>query len=110
MKKPLAPDRSPHFAGLFAVERKQIVHGANAFFVQALLSARANAGQIAQRELMQRLGKNVERQRHEAVGFFHVAGHFGEIAVGGETDRTAKTLAGLFANRSLYAEAKIERA
>ena len=88
--EPLAPHRSPHLAGLLAIERQQIVHGVNALFVQPLLGARADAGQIAQRELVQRLGQNVERQRHQAVGLFHVAGDLGEIAIGREADRAAQ--------------------
>ena len=106
--KPLAPHRSPDFAGLLAIEREQIVHGANAFFVQALLSARADAGQIAQGELVQRLGQNVERQRHKAVGLFHVAGDFCEIAIGGEPHGAAQAFAGLFADCCFDADAKVE--
>ncbi len=88
--QPLAPHRSPNLAGLLAVERQQIVHGVNALFVQPLLCARANAGQIAQREPAQRLGQNVERQRHQAVGLFHVAGHLGKVAIGRQPHRTAQ--------------------
>ena len=107
VKEPLAPHRSPDFAGLLAVEREQIVHGVDAFFVQPLLSARADAGQIAQRELVERLGQNVERQRHQAVGLFHVAGDFGEIAVGGEADGAAQHFADAVADCCLDSKAEI---
>ena len=66
------------------------IHGVKAFFVQPLLRARADARQVAQRELMQRFGQNVERQRHQAIGLFHVAGNFGEIAIGGEAHGAAQ--------------------
>ena len=39
---------------------------------------------------LQRLGQNVERERHQAVGLFHVAGDFGEVAIGGQADGTAQ--------------------
>ena len=100
MPQPLAPHRSPDLAGLLAIERQQIVHGANAFFVEPLLRARADAGQIAQRELVQRLGQNVERQRHQAVGLFHVAGDFGQVAIGGQAHRAAQRFADVLADRS----------
>src|SRR5208337_1034644 len=62
--KPLSPHRSPDFAGLLAIEREQLVHGVKAFFVEPLLRARANAGKIAERELAERFGKNVEGEGH----------------------------------------------
>ncbi len=71
------------------------------FSLQALLSARADAGQVAQGELVQRFGQNVERQRDEAVGLFHVAGDFGEIAVGGEAHGAAQHGADVLADARL---------
>ncbi len=35
-------------------------------------------------------GEDVEGEGDEAVGLFHVAGDFGEIAVGGEADGAAQ--------------------
>ena len=59
----LAPHRAPELAGLLAVERQQIVHGVDAFFVEALLSARADAGQVAQGELAAALRARMSRGR-----------------------------------------------
>ena len=39
--------------------------------------------------MAQSFGQNVQRQRDQAVGLLHVAGHFSQIAVGGQSDRTA---------------------
>ena len=46
----------------------------------------------------ERFGQNVEGEGHQAVGLFHVAGDFGEIAVGGETDGAAQHGADALAN------------
>ena len=99
--EPLAPHRSPEFAGLLAVEREQLVHGVEAFFVEPLLGARADAGQIAEGELVQRFGQNVEGEGHKTVGLFHVAGDFGEVAIGGEADGAAQHGADALANGAL---------
>ncbi len=86
----LAPDGAPELAGLFAVEGEQIAHGVDAFVVEALLGAGADAGQVAEGELAEGFREDVEREGDEAVGLFHVAGHLGEIAVGGEADGAAQ--------------------
>ena len=39
---------------------------------------------------LQRFGQNVQRQRHQAVGLLHVAGHLGQVAVGGQAHRAAQ--------------------
>ena len=108
MKKTLAPHRSPKFSGPLTVERQKIVHGVDAFLVEPLLRARADAGQIAEREPPESFRQNVKRERHQAVGLFHIAGHFGEIAIGGQAYGAAQHLADALADSGLYAEAEVD--
>ena len=100
MPESLAPDGAPEFSRLLAVEREQFRHGVNAFFVETLFSARANAGQIAEGESAECFGENVEGKGNEAIRLFHVAGNLGEIAIGGESDGTAEHGADLLLNAS----------
>ena len=86
----LAPDRTPQLARLLATEGEQLLHGGDAFLVEALLSFRADAGQVAQGELAEGLWKKIEGKGDEAVGLFHVAGDLGQVTVGGQADRTAE--------------------
>ena len=99
--EPLAPDRAPEIAELFGVQGEQLLHGREAFFVEALFGARADAGQVAEGELAQGFGENVEGEGHKTVGFFHVAGDFGEVATGGEADRAAQHCADALADGAL---------
>jgi hypothetical protein len=86
----LAPDGAPELAGLFAVEREKLLHGADALFVEALLSLCADTGEVAEGELAEGLGEQVEREGDKAVGLFHVAGDLGEVAIGSEADGAAQ--------------------
>ena len=52
--------------------------------------------------LAERLGQNVEGQRDKAVGLFHVAGDLGQVAVGGEANRTAHHGADSFDDAGLH--------
>ena len=45
--KPLTPHGTPKLAGLFAVERQQLFHGADALLIELLLGLDSDAGQIA---------------------------------------------------------------
>ncbi len=65
----LAPDRAPELAGLFAAEGQQILHGVDALGVQPLLSARADAGQVAQGELAERFGRMSSGRATRPSGF-----------------------------------------
>ena len=107
--QPLAPNRSPQLAGLLAVKRQQFIHGSDSLIDKPLLRACADAGQIAQRELAQGLRQNVQRQRHQAVGFLHVAGHLGQITVGRQTDGAAHHGAHLIKNSRLHPPAQLHR-
>src|SRR5258707_4337084 len=86
----LSPNRFPKLAGLLATEGEQFRHGADAFFVEALFSASADAGQVAEGEAAERLGEDVEGEGYEAVGLFHVAGNLGKVAIGGEANRATQ--------------------
>jgi hypothetical protein len=86
----LAPDGAPELAGLFAVEGEKLGHGVNAFGVEALFCLGADAGQVAEGELGEGFRQDVEGEGDEAVGLLHVAGDFGEVAVGGEADGTSQ--------------------
>ena len=54
-------------------------------------------------------GKNVQRQRHQAVGLFHVAGHLGQVAVGGQTHRAAHHRADPLPDARLHLPAQLHR-
>ena len=107
--QPLAQHRSPHLAGVVAIERQQIVHGANALGVQPLLHARADARQVAQRQLPQSSRQNVRSQRHQPIGLLHVAGHLGEIAIRGQTDGAADHRANALQNARLHLPPQLHR-
>ena len=107
--QPFAPHRAPKLAGPFAVERQQLFHRLDALVVQPLLGLRADAGQVAQRELAQGFGQDVERKRHQPVGLLHVAGHFSQIAVGGQADRTAHHGADPLQDAPLHLPAQLHR-
>jgi hypothetical protein len=94
---------------VFAVERQQLLHSADALLVEPLFSAGANAGQVAQGKGAQSLRQNVERQSHQAVGLFHVAGNLGQKAIGGQTDGTAHHGADRFQDARFHALAQLKR-
>jgi hypothetical protein len=74
-----------------------------------LLSLSADAGQVAESELGERFRQNVERQSDQAVGLFHVTGYLGQIAVCGQTHRTAHHGAYALADARLDLAAQFER-
>jgi len=104
----LAPDGAPELAGLFAVEREKLLHGADSFFVEALLGFRADAGEVAEGELAQGFREKVEREGDKAVGFFHVAGDLGEVAIGSEADGAAQGGSNALANALFDAAAEVD--
>ena len=56
MVKAIAPDRIPQRVHAGAVEREQLLHGADAFGVQADFGPGADAGQVAQFQMSDRAG------------------------------------------------------
>ena len=104
----LAPDRSPDLACLLGVERHELGHGCEAALVEALLGAGADTGQVAEGEATEGFRKDVEGKSDEAVGLFHVAGDFGEVAIGSEADGAAQHFAGGFADASFDFAAELD--
>jgi hypothetical protein len=78
------------------VEGKKLLHGGDAFFVQAGLSVRAYSGQVAEVEMSDGARELRRQQAYEAIGLLHVAGDFGEVAIGRHADGAAQGYANIF--------------
>ena len=92
----LAPDGAPGEGALLSGEREEVLHGADAGEVEALLHAGADAGEVAEFEALEGARENVWGEGDEAVGLVHVGGDLGEVAVGGESDGAAEGVADFF--------------
>ena len=66
------------------------------FVVQAGVRAGTYAGQVAKFEVGDGPRKLRREKANETVGFLHVAGDFGEVAVGGHADGAAQRFADVF--------------
>ena len=53
--------------------------------------------------------QQVGRQGHQAVRFFHIGGHLGQVPVGRQANRAAKRRSGLAANRGFDLARQLER-
>ena len=106
--EPFAVDAAPGAVHLFAIEGKQLRHGADVVLMEAALHARADSWEVAELKLAERGGEDVWCESNEAVGFVHVGGDFGEVAVGREADGAAKSIAGVVPDGLLDAAGKVE--
>ncbi len=79
----------------------------DALLVQAFLHARADAGQIAQRQVHQRARQQVLGERNQAVGLVHVGGDLRQVAVRREADGAAQCCSDMLADGGLHATRQI---
>ena len=89
----VAPDGVPERVHAGAVEGEELGHGVDALGVEADFGAGADAGEVAEFEVGDGAGQLRWQQADEAVGLLHVAGDFGEVAVGGHADGAAEGFA-----------------
>ena len=100
----VAPDGVPEGVHGGTVEGEKLLHGANALGVEADFGAGADAGKIAEFEMGDGAGELRGEQADEAVGLLHVAGDFGEVAVGRHADGAAEGFADVRADGLLDLE------
>ena len=89
----VAPDGVEEGVHGGAVEGEEVGHGADALGVEADFGAGADAGKIAEDEVGDGVGEAAGEEADEAVGLLHVAGDFGEVAIGGHADGAAEGFA-----------------
>ncbi len=86
------------------VEGEELLHGGDAFGVEADFGAGADAGEVAEFEMGDGSWELRWQETDEAVGLLHVAGDLGEVAVGGHADGAAEGFADVFVDGLLDVE------
>ena len=76
-----------------AVEREQLLHGSDAFAVEARFGAGSNSGKIRSPRCAIACGSCEGREPDEAIRLLHVAGDLGEIAIWRYADGAAERFA-----------------
>jgi len=89
----VAPDGVEEGMHAGSIQGQQIGHSANALGIEADLGARSDAGKVAEDEVGDGVGELTGKKADEAVGFLHIAGDLGEVAIGGHADGATEGLA-----------------
>ncbi len=89
---------------LAAVEGEELLHGGDALGVEADLGAGADAGEVAEFEMRDCSWQLRWQEADQPVGFLHVAGDLGEVAVGRHADGAAQGFADVFVDGLLDGE------
>ena len=92
----VAPDGIPELMHSIAIEGEELLHGGDAFGVEADFGACAYAGEVAEVEMGDGAWELGGEQADEAIGLLHVAGDLGEVAVWGHADGAAEGFADVF--------------
>ena len=100
----VAPDGVEEFAHLLMIEGEELLHGGDAFGVEAGFGAGAYAGEIAEFKMRDGAWKLRGQKANEAVGFLHVAGDLGEVAVGRHADGATESDSDVLVNGLLDLE------
>jgi hypothetical protein len=100
----VSPDGVEESVHAVAIEIQKLLHGGDAFGVEALFRAGADAGKIAEFEVSDGARELRGKKADETIGLLHIAGDLGEVAVGRHADGAAEGLADMFIDGLLDVE------